>query len=265
MIDASALLEKVRQKKPLVHHITNWVTIYDCANVVRMLGALPVMAHAIEESAEMQSIANVLVLNIGTLTPELVESMIEAAKKANELKHPVVLDAVGVGATELRTRKAEEILDSVHVDILKGNRSEIARLAGADAFTRGVEAAEVEGDIALLAKKLAKERKNTVVVTGEHDIIAAPHKGFLVKNGHAMLGKFVGTGCMAASAIGCFAGVEHDCAEASAAALSCFGIAAELAARKSGAPAAFKQHFFDQIYSLDAATVQKMQRIEELK
>ena len=266
MIDAAALLEKVRAQKPLVHHITNWVTIYDCANVVRAIGALPVMAHAIEESAEMQSIANALVLNIGTLTPGLVESMIAAAKKANELQHPVVLDAVGAGATALRTEKAIELLDSVKIDILKGNKSEIAKLAGADVITRGVEAADVKENISALAKKLALQHSNTVVVTGAQDIVAsAAGKNFLVKNGHSLMGKFVGTGCMAASLIGCFAAVEADYAKASAAALSCFGIAGELAAKKAKAPAVFKQQLFDELYNLKAATVKKMQRIEELK
>ncbi len=265
MIDSAALLEKVRAQKPLVHHITNWVTIYDCANIVRAIGALPVMAHAIEESAEMQSIANALVLNIGTLTPSLVESMIAAAKKANELQLPVVLDAVGVGATRLRTEKAKEILEKVRVDVLKGNKSEIAKLAGADVLTRGVEASAVEGNIIELAKKLAAERQNTVVVTGAQDIVASAGKNFLVKNGHSLMGKFVGTGCMAASLIGCFAAVEKDYAKASAAALSCFGIAGELAAKKAKAPAAFKQQLFDELYNLKPAVVKKKQKIEELK
>jgi hydroxyethylthiazole kinase len=265
MIDAAPVLEKVRREKPLVHHITNWVTVYDCANVVRMLGALPVMAHAIEESAEMQGISNALVLNIGTLTPKLVKSMVAAGKKANELGHPVVLDAVGVGATALRTEKATEILGAVHVDVLKGNRSEIAKLAGADVFTRGVEASDVEGDVADLAKGLAREKGNVVVVTGAHDIVASSGRNYLVKNGNALLGKFVGSGCMAASVIGCFAAVEKDFAKASAAALSCFGIAAEIAAGKASAPASFKQHFFDALYALDSKAVKRMQRIEELK
>ncbi len=265
MIDAAALLEKVRKEKPLIHHITNWVTIYDCANVVRMVGALPVMAHAVEESSEMQGISNALVLNIGTLTPKLVESMIEAAKKANELRHPVVFDAVGVGATALRTDKAFQILDSVQVDIVKGNSSEIAKLAGADVFTKGVEATEVKENVALLAAKIAKERKNVVVVTGEHDVVASADKSYLIKNGHALLGRFVGTGCLAASVLGCFAAVERDAGKASTAALSCFGIAAELAAQKEKEPAAFKQQLFDALYSLDADTVKKMQKIEEFK
>jgi len=266
LIDSALILERVREKKPLVHHLTNWVTIYDCANIVRAVGALPVMAHAKEESAEMQAISSSLVLNIGTLTPELVESMVLAAKKANELKHPTVLDAVGVGATKLRTDKALEIMDSVHVDIVKGNSSEIAKLAGSDVLTRGVEATEVKEDLFALAKALAKKYGCTVVVTGAEDIVAtAKETGFLVKNGHSLLGEFVGTGCMAASLLGCFAAVEEDYATASAAALSCYGVAAELASKKASKPAAFKQELFDELHSLSSEQVKALQKIEVLK
>jgi len=266
LVDTASLLKAIRAKKPLVHHITNWVTIYDCANIVRAIGALPVMAHAKEESAEMQSISSSLVLNIGTLTPELVESMILAAKKANELGHPIVLDIVGVGATRFRTDKALEIMDSVHIDIVKGNSSEIAKLAGADVLTKGVEAIEVKGNLFDLAKGLAKKYKCTVVVTGAEDIVAsAKGTGFVVKNGHSLLGEFVGTGCMAASLLGCFAAVEEDYAIASAAALSYYGIAAELASKKAIKPAAFKQELFDQLHSLNSNNTNSLQKIEVLK
>jgi hydroxyethylthiazole kinase len=265
MFSAGEVLEKVRKEKPLVHHITNWVTIYDCANVVRTIGALPVMAHAIRESPEMQSLSSSLVLNIGTQTSELVESMIEAAKAANRLNHPVVLDAVGVGATDLRTKKAKEILNSVKVDVLKGNKSEIAKLAGADVFTRGVEAMDVEENLSELAENLADEWNNTVVITGAHDIIATKNKSYVVKNGHEMLGKFVGTGCMVTSVIGCFVAVEPDYAKASASALAYFGVAAELAIEKKKTPAAFKQQFFDELYELEANELNEMQEIEELE
>ena len=143
MAEAEEILDKVRQEKPLVHHITNWVTIYDCANITRAIGALPVMAHAKEEVEQMASISGALVLNIGTLTVDLVEAMILAGKKANEKKIPVVLDAVGVGATKLRDDKALEIMEKIHVDIIKGNSSEIGRLAGAKSETKGVEAISV--------------------------------------------------------------------------------------------------------------------------
>src|SRR3989338_2507989 len=119
----SAIFEKVRIGKPLVHHITNWVTIYDCANMTRAFGALPVMAHAREEAAEMAAIASALVLNIGTLTPELVDSMIIAGRSANKKGIPVVLDAVGVGATKLRDNEALRLLKEIKINIIKGNSS----------------------------------------------------------------------------------------------------------------------------------------------
>lgn len=259
----SEILERVRQEKPLVHHITNWVTIYDCANMTRAFGALPVMAHAPEEAADMAGIASALVLNIGTLTTELVKSMLIAAQSANRKGIPVVLDAVGVGATGLRDLKAAEILDTVRVDIIKGNASEIARLAGEEVITRGVESTEVETDLVAIAKKLARERSATVVITGKEDIITNGGTVFIVKNGHAMMGSIVGTGCMAASVIGAFAAVERDYARAASSALACYGIAGELAAVQSKGPGSFKENFYDAVYNLESKVVEKMSRVEE--
>lgn len=264
MISAFDLLSKIKLQKPLVHHITNWVTIYDCANVVRAFGALPVMAHAKEEVEDMAGIASALVLNIGTLTPELIDSMILAGKKANAKKIPVVLDCVGVGATSLRDTEAKRLLESIHIDIIKGNSSEIGKLAGAKAQTKGVEALSVEGNLIDLSKKLALEQKATVVITGKEDIVSNGKETFLVKNGDAMMGSIVGTGCMAASVIGAFAAIEKDYSIASAAALACFGIAGELAAEKSNGPGSFKENFYDEIYNLNKENVGKMQKIVEI-
>jgi hydroxyethylthiazole kinase len=257
------ILDKIRGTKPLVHHITNWVTIYDCANITRAIGALPVMAHAPEEVEQMTGIAGALVLNIGTLTVDLIDTMIKAAKKANEKGIPVVLDAVGVGATDLRTNKALEILDNVKVDIIKGNSSEIAKLAGAKAETKGVEAADVEGDLIELAKKLANERKATVAITGKEDIVTDGSKVYICKNGHDMMGSIVGTGCMVASVIGSFAAVEKDYAKAAAAALTSFGIAGELAAREARGPGSYKEMFYDEVFELDADVVEGLKNLDE--
>lgn len=262
-MDAYRILEKVRTEKPLIHHITNWVTIYDCANITRVFGALPVMAHAKEESADMALISSALVLNIGTLTPQLVESMINAGRAANEKGIPVVLDAVGVGATKLRDNAATMILDGIKVDVIKGNSSEIAKLAGEKAVTRGVEATEVKANLISVAEKLAKERKATVVITGKEDIVSDGRKTYVVKNGHEFMSKIVGTGCMAASIIAAFTAVEKDYAKAAAAALSCYGIAAELAAKNSKGPGTFKENLFDEAYNLDKKKVTEMSRIEE--
>jgi hydroxyethylthiazole kinase len=259
------IFEKVRIDKPLVHHITNWVTICDCANMTRALGALPVMAHAKEESGDMAAISSALVLNIGTLTPELIESMIVAAKSANRKGIPVVLDAVGVGATRLRDESAAKLLGMVRIDIIKGNSSEIAKLAGMNVTTRGVESTKVDSDLTVVAKKLAKERKATVVITGKEDIVSDGMKTYIVKNGHELMGKVVGTGCMASSVIGAFAAVEKDYAKASAAALSVYGVAGELAAKESKGPGSFKEGLFDAVYNLNKEKIEELSKIEELK
>jgi len=149
------LLQRVRHEAPVVHHLTNWVTIYDCAQIVKTLGASPVMAHAPEEVAEMVQIASALVLNIGTLTVELVEAMKIAAASANRKGIPVILDVCGAGATSLRDRKVRELLDQCQINIIKGNASEIARVSGAMIRTRGVDATEVAADLAILAQTLA--------------------------------------------------------------------------------------------------------------
>ena len=258
----SEILERVRKEKPVVHHITNWVTIYDCANIVKVFGASPVMAHAEEEVADMAGIASALVLNIGTLTEDLVVAMLKAGKSANRKGIPVVLDVCGAGATKFRNDSCSKILDEVKVNIIKGNASEIASIAGENVQTRGVDAAAVEKDLKKLAKRLAEKRNCTVVVTGIEDIVADSNNVVLVKNGHNMMANIVGTGCMAASVIGTFAAVEEDMVSASVAGLVCYEVAAELAAKDARGPGTFKEKLFDAVFNLDSATINRMQRVE---
>jgi len=262
-VDVSDILKRVRTQKPVVHHLTNWVTIYDCANIVKVFGASPVMAHAKEEVADMAGIASALVLNIGTLTPDFVEAMKLAAVSANRKGIPVVLDACGAGATKLRDDACFDILDDVRVDIIKGNASEIARIAGERVQTKGVDAAVVEKDMQELASGLAKKRNCTVVVTGVKDIVANGERVVRVLNGHPMMADIVGTGCMAASVIGTFAAVEKDLVYASVAGLVCYEIAAEIAAKEAQGPGTFKEKLYDAVYGLDAETVERMKKIQE--
>jgi len=261
-LDVFGLLARVREAKPVVHHLTNWVTIYDCANVVKVLGASPVMAHAPEEVADMVQLAGALVLNIGTLTVPLVEAMKVAGKAANAKGIPVVLDVCGAGATPLRDQKSLELLDEVRIDIIKGNASEVARVSGEAVRTKGVDASEVALDLTQVAQALAQARRATVVITGETDIVADAGRLFLVKNGHPLMGQVVGTGCMAASVIGTFAAVFPDFTLAAAAALVTLGVAAECAAAQSQGPASFKERLFDCLYNLDEATLKRLQRVE---
>lgn len=244
------LVKKIRKEKPLVHHITNWVTIADCANITRLMGGLPIMAHAAQEVADMVNLSNALVLNIGTLTSELIASMKIAAQAANKKRIPVILDAVGVGATPFRDKKAFELLEECHIDVVKGNVSEISKLAGEDVVTKGVEATDVQLDLVQVAQKLSQERNATVVITAPEDIIANNAEVYIVKNGDPLMGTIVGTGCMAASILGCFCAVEQDFGKASAAALSAYGIAAEVAAKEARTPFKFKEKFFDEVFKL---------------
>ncbi len=252
-MDAGELVSRIRACAPLVHHITNWVTIYDCAQAVRSIGALPVMAHAEEEVADMAAISSALVLNIGTLTTPLLEAMRLAALKANERGIPVVLDAVGAGATPMRSKAVAGLLGGVRVSVLKGNAGEIGSIAGLDAEVRGVESGKVAGDLRTAARELAVRLGNTVVITGKEDFVCNAEKAYSVKAGHEMMGKVVGTGCMAASLLGAFNAVEKDSVFASAAALAVYGKAGEAAAGKAKTPMQFKSALLDELYVSDGS------------
>ncbi len=256
-------LVRVRNTQPLVHHITNWVTIGDCAMVTRVFGALPVMAHDEQESGDMTHISSSLILNIGTPSHTIIRSMIASGRVANMNGIPVVFDAVGVGATSLRNVAAADILEELSVAVIKGNASEIARIGGVEVITRGVEATEVNADLVEIARMVAERYTATVAITGAEDVVTDAKRVFIVRNGHTFMGEVVGTGCMAASVIGAFAAVaEGDFTESTAAALACFGVAGELAAQHAGGPASFKVALFDAIYHLSGEQVERMARID---
>ncbi len=261
-LNAYDVLERVRGEGPLVHHLTNWVTIFDCAQVVKCLGASPVMAHAPEEVADMTQLASALVLNIGTLTTSMVEAMKRAASAANKKGIPVVLDVCGAGATRLRDVKSLELLEAARIDIIKGNSSEIARISGEEVKTKGVDSSETGLDVARVAVLLARRRRAVVVITGATDVVTDGQRLFRVGNGHELMSRTVGTGCMAASVIGTFTAVTKDWAAGAAAALCCFGIAGELAAQTAKGPADFKSQLLDRLYALDRPTVEQRERIE---
>ncbi|OPY30348.1 MAG: Hydroxyethylthiazole kinase [Methanocella sp. PtaU1.Bin125] len=259
----ASLLEQVRSKRPLVHHITNYVTVNDCANVSICIGAAPVMAHSRDEVAEMVSMAGALVLNIGTLDQRQIESMVMAGTKANDLNIPVILDPVGAGATRLRTETAHSLLHRLHVSVLKGNAGEIAVLAGAEGRVRGVDSDGVSGDPAAIARKLADRLGIVVAMSGPTDVVTDGTRTLLVENGHPMMGKVSGTGCMAASVAGAFAAVTHDHLASTAAALAALGLAGERAAAGCGGPASYKIALLDEVYRLTPDELKKGAKIRE--
>ena len=243
-------LARVRARRPLVHHITSPVVMSDTANLTLLVGALPVMARAREEVADMVGLASSLVLNLGTPDPDIIEAMIVAGKRANERDIPVVLDPVGMGATPYRTSISLRLLHELKVAIVRGNAGEIGILSGVGGIVRGVESISGPQDLSAAASDAARRWGTVVVVTGERDIIADGERVLAVENGHPWLTRVVGTGCMATTIAGAFAAVEPDPVIAATGALAYLGLAAELAAREAKGPASFRVALFDAVYEL---------------
>jgi hydroxyethylthiazole kinase len=226
------------------------VTVNDCANITLCIGAAPVMAHAAEEVEEMVAHAGALVLNIGTLSPDLVSAMLRAGRAADLHGIPVILDPVGAGATTLRTSSARLLIEKLHLSVIKGNAGEIGTLAGSIAHVRGVDSHGVEGDPGEIAREFAERSGMVVAISGATDIVSDGDRIFLVENGHPMMGAISGTGCMAASLTGACAAVSGDHVISSAAALAVFGLAGERAAAVAKGPGSFKTALFDTLASL---------------
>lgn len=250
------MLEELRERKPLVHQITNYVVMNETANATLALGALPVMAHAREEVEEMVALAGALVLNIGTLSPHWVEAMLLAGKAANEHGIPVVLDPVGAGATRYRTETVRRLLDGVKVAVLRGNRGEVATLVGVEAEVRGVESIGAGSDPADLARTAGRNLGLVASVTGPVDHVSDGGRVLAVANGHELLAAVTGTGCMSSAITGCFLAVARDRPlEAAAAALAVFGVAAEDAAREANGPGSFHVGLYDALAALEPGTL----------
>jgi hydroxyethylthiazole kinase len=255
-------LRELRERKPLVHQITNYVVMNETANATLALGALPVMAHAREEVEEMVSLAGALVLNIGTLSRHWVEAMVLAGRTANAAGVPVVLDPVGAGATRYRTETARTLLDEVDVTVVRANQGEIATLLGVAAEVRGVESIEVEADPADLARRAASALGTVASVTGPVDHVSDGERVVAVANGHELLASVTGTGCMSSALTGCFLAVKRDApVEAAAEALAAFGVAAEAAAVDAGGPGSFHVGLYDALAALDPGTLDEHARI----
>jgi hydroxyethylthiazole kinase len=255
-------LRDLREHKPLIHQITNYVVMNETANATLAIGALPVMAHAVEEVEEMASAAGALVLNIGTLSRHWIDAMLLAGKAANSSGVPVVLDPVGVGATALRTDTAKRILDEVDVAIVRGNTAEVAALAGLGAEIRGVEAIGVEAGGGTIARTAASGLGVVASVTGPVDYVSDGTRTLAVANGDPLLATITGSGCMSSAITGCFAAVRREAlVDAAAFALAAFGVAAEDAAREADGPGTFHARLYDSLYALEPDSVDERANI----
>jgi len=261
----SELLQNLKQTKPLVHHITNYVTVNDCANVTLAIGASPVMADDIDEVRDIVTIAQSLVINMGTLNARTIVSMLAAGKKANELGKPIIFDPVGAGASALRNETAHKLISEVKFAVIRGNLSEILFLAGLSANTKGVDVSDTDlqqsgTDTALqTAKSLAVKLGCVIAITGATDIISDGTQTVSIENGHKMLGSITGTGCMCSSLVGSAIGATTDYFLGACAGVLFMGLAGELAFEKVGQLGSGSLHIslIDQIYNLNADIIQK--------
>lgn len=259
---AARNLRAVRERKPLVHNITNFVVMNYTANALLAMGASPVMAHAINEVEEMVSHAGALVLNIGTLTDEWVAAMIAAGRKATDKKIPIVLDPVGSGATRLRTESARKILSQTRVSVLRGNASEILSLQDDNSRTKGVDAVHGVDEAARTAGILAAELGSTLAITGPVDLITDGRCVVRVANGHPLMASVTGTGCTATAAVGAFLAVDPDPVGAAATALAFFGLAGEVAGASATAPGSFMIKMLDALFTITPEQLQGGCKIE---
>ncbi len=259
---AARNLARVREQRPLIHNITNFVVMNYTANALLAMGASPVMAHALGEVEEMVAHADALVLNIGTLTEKWVAAMIAAGRKAADRKTPIVLDPVGSGATKLRTESARRILSQTRVSVVRGNASEVLSLQGGISRTRGVDTAHGVDEAARNAGTLAVELGCTLAITGPVDLITDGHRMVRVANGHPLMASVTGTGCTATAVIGAFLSVDPQPLSAAATALAYFGLAGEVAGESATAPGSFMIGLLDALFTISPEQLQRGCKIE---
>ena len=259
------LFNNVREQVPLVHCITNYVTVNDCANVLLACGASPIMADEADEVAEITTLCRALVLNIGTLNTRTVQAMRLAGQTAGQLGHPVLLDPVGAGASRLRTATAMELLENLNITVLRGNISEIKAVATGNGATQGVDAApEDEVTEANLPQTLAfvrtlARRTHTIVaVSGAIDVLADADRVASVRNGHPLMPKVTGSGCMLSALVGAFLAANPVRPfDATLAAFCAMGVCGERAAKTASGNASFRSGMLDAMSQLDGETLER--------
>ncbi|MCK5787131.1 MAG: hydroxyethylthiazole kinase [Candidatus Sabulitectum sp.] len=253
---------RVRAKHPMIHHITNNVVTNFTANITLAMGAAPVMAPSIAESAEMAGFAGALLLNIGTINPELLESMLAAGRAANEGGIPIVLDPVGAGATRLRTDAINTLLSELKIAVVRGNAGEILALAGTSGGVRGVDSLASGDGKENVFTAFASETGIVTAVSGEVDFITDGRKWIKVYNGNPMMTSITGTGCGATTAVACFAGSGPPLLQSVAAGIAVYNIAGEIACETCKGPGSFVPEFIDQLAGLNTETIISRLRIE---
>ncbi|MFH0262879.1 hydroxyethylthiazole kinase [Vibrio barjaei] len=253
-------LQKVREQKPLVVNITNFVVMNNTANALLAVGASPIMSHSKQEMAEMMSFAGALVINIGTLDSVWRPGMFFAVEQANENNKPVVLDPVGCGATKLRTSTARQLAELADNLIIRGNASEIIAMAGEKSQNKGVDALDSSEAALSAARSLVEAYNCCVVISGETDYVVNNEATHALSNGHDMMPFVTGMGCSLSAVTGAFAAIGETTGLAAAA---IFAIAGEIAAEQSKGPGSLQMNLLDALYQLSDEEVLRRLNIKE--
>lgn len=257
------ILDNLKNNSPLVHCITNYVTVNDCANILLACGGSPIMADDQREVEEITSLCNALAINIGTLNERTIQAMIKAGQAANAINHPVVLDPVGAGASKLRTDTTLDLMKKIQFSVIRGNISEIKTIADGSGRTKGVDA-DINDQITIdnlqnaidFAKGLSLETKSIIAITGAIDIVASPEKAYIIGNGHPMMSKVTGTGCMLTALIAAFCGATpSEPLDATAAAVCVMGYCGERAFEKlqliKGGTSSYRSLLIDEVSKIE--------------
>ena len=266
-------LSNLKEKKPLIHCITNYVTVNDVANSLIAIGASPVMADEPSESGEITAISNGLLINLGTLNLNTIKAMQNSIKMANSLNLPVVLDPVGVGASTLRNETAINFLKEYKFSIIKGNISEIKFLNGEKSIAKGVDAGlkDLNDDIlnrVNLAKELSKKTDAAIVITGKIDVVAFENEVYLLKNGSSLMGKFSGSGCILGGICTAFLASNTNPLKSAIMGVLTECVAGELVRGKNVlsdmGSMKFKNGLIDEMYLIDDKKIQDLAKIEKV-
>jgi len=267
-------LENVRTKGPLIHNITNYVTVNDCANILIACGGAPIMADDCGEAEEITSICGGLNINIGTLNGRTINSMLLAGKRANSLSHPVIFDPVGAGASALRTETAKRLLSEVKFAVIRGNISEIKTLSLGSGSTKGVDADVADAvtedtldNVIGFAKGFSAQTGAVIAITGAIDIVADKKRAFVIRNGVPMMAKITGSGCMLTAMTAAYITANTENAlEAAASAVCAMGICGEKAFRtmqkNSAGNSSYRNYLIDEVFKLDGKALEEGAKYE---
>ena len=266
-------LENVRNSVPLVHNITNYVTVNDVANILLACGGSPIMSDEPDDVADITSICGGLNINIGTLNKRSIEAMTIAGNRANELGHPILLDPVGAGASALRTDTAVKLMSTLDLAVIRGNISEIKTLAFGSGTTKGVDAdvADAVTDETLdssvdFVKDLAKKTGSVIAVTGAIDLVSDGERCYVIRNGRPEMGKITGTGCQLSGMMTAYVTANPDeKLDAAAAAVCVMGIAGEIGwghMQDGDGNSTYRNRIIDAVYNMDAGTLNDRAKYE---